>query len=49
MGGGLRRFVEDGDTVTLSGWCEAQGRHIGFGRCETQVLPCVDLPQAWQT
>jgi fumarylacetoacetase len=47
--GGERRFVEDGDTVTLSGWCEAPGRHIGFGRCETQVLPCVDLPQAWQT
>jgi fumarylacetoacetase len=44
--GGERRFVEDGDTVTLSGWCEAPGRRIGFGRCETQVLPCAQLPQA---
>jgi fumarylacetoacetase len=46
--GGERRFVEDGDTVTLSGWCEGPWRHIGFGRCETQVLPCAELPQAWR-
>jgi fumarylacetoacetase len=46
--GGERRFVEDGDTVTLRGWCEAEGRRLGFGRCETQVLPCAELPQAWR-
>lgn len=46
--GGARCFVEDGDTVTLSGWCEGAGRRIGFGRCETQVLPCAELPEAWQ-
>jgi fumarylacetoacetase len=44
--GGERRFVEDGDTVILRGWCEAAGRRIGFGRCETRVLPCAELPQA---
>jgi fumarylacetoacetase len=44
--GGERRFIEDGDTVTLSGWCEGAGRRIGFGRCETRVLPCTELPQA---
>ena len=47
--GGERRFLEDGDTVTIRGWCEAEGRHIGFGRCEAQVLPCAELPQAWRT
>jgi fumarylacetoacetase len=47
--GGERRFVEDGDTVILRGWCEGAGRRIGFGRCETQVLPCAELPQAWRT
>jgi fumarylacetoacetase len=47
--GGERRFVEDGDTVILRGWCEAPGRRIGFGACETQVLPCTELPEAWRT
>jgi fumarylacetoacetase len=47
--GGERTFVQDGDTVTLRGWCEGAGRRIGFGRCETQVLPCAELPQAWRT
>jgi fumarylacetoacetase len=46
--GGERRFVEDGDTVILRGWCEAPGRRIGFGTCEAQLLPAVELPQAWR-
>ena len=47
--GGERRFVEDGDTVTLcAAGARAPGRRIGFGRCATQVLPCAELPEAWQ-
>lgn len=37
--GGRRRFLEDGDSVTLTGWGEAGGRRIGFGRCEGRILP----------
>ncbi|KAG2431890.1 hypothetical protein HXX76_009383 [Chlamydomonas incerta] len=43
---GRRTYLEDGDTVTLRGWCgggpPAGGgaRRIGFGRCEGKLLPC---------
>jgi fumarylacetoacetase len=35
-----RRFLEDGDEVTLRGWCERDGfARIGFGDCTGIVLP----------
>jgi fumarylacetoacetase len=38
--GELRRFLEDGDEVTLRGWCEREGfRRIGFGECRGTVVP----------
>ncbi|KAA0972659.1 fumarylacetoacetase [Aureimonas fodinaquatilis] len=37
--GGSRIFLEDGDSVTLTGWGEVNGQRIGFGRCEGQILP----------
>ena len=38
--GTTRRFVEDGDEVTLRGRAEAEGhRSIGFGSCSAVVLP----------
>lgn len=38
--GEQRTFLEDGDSVTFSGWCEAPGAaRIGFGLCEGTVLP----------
>jgi fumarylacetoacetase len=38
--GETRRFLEDGDEVTLRGWCEAPGfRRIGLGECSGVVLP----------
>ncbi|MEM1431171.1 MAG: fumarylacetoacetase [Pseudomonadota bacterium] len=36
--GGERAFLEDGDTVDITGWCEADYR-IGFGLCRGTVLP----------
>jgi fumarylacetoacetase len=40
--GEQRRFLEDGDNVILSGWCEKPGAaRIGFGECRGQVLPAV--------
>ena len=39
-GGETRTFLEDGDSVTLRGWCERSGfARIGFGTCEGSVLP----------
>jgi len=38
--GETRRFLQDGDSVALRGFCEAPGRRrIGFGACEATVLP----------
>lgn len=37
--GGSRVFLEDGDSVTLTGWGEVNGQRIGFGRCEGTILP----------
>lgn len=35
-----RTFLEDGDTVTLRGWCEREGTpRVGFGECTGTVLP----------
>jgi fumarylacetoacetase len=34
-----RRFLEDGDEVTMRGWCEREGyRRIGFGECTGRVI-----------
>ncbi len=37
--GSLRRFLEDGDRITLAGWCQGDGFRIGFGTAAGQVLP----------
>jgi len=38
--GEQRKFLEDGDEVTLRGFCEGDGfRRIGLGRCRGTVLP----------
>ena len=37
--GEVRRFLEDGDEVTLRGWCEAPGfRRIGLGECRGAIV-----------
>lgn len=33
-----RSFIEDGDTVTLCGWCQGPGYRIGFGEVSGVVL-----------
>lgn len=40
--GGTRTFIEDGDTLTLRGWCEGQYR-VGFGECAGKILPAVEF------
>lgn len=37
--GSERKFINDGDTVIIRGWCEKNGLRIGFGECAATVLP----------
>jgi fumarylacetoacetase len=40
LGGGVeRRFLADGDRVTMSGWCQASGYRVGFGEVTGRLLP----------
>jgi fumarylacetoacetase len=44
--GGARRFVEDGDSITLRGAAMGKGFRIGFGACEGKLLPARPDPYA---
>ena len=35
--GSERKFINDGDTVALRGWCEGKNFRIGFGECIGRV------------
>lgn len=37
--GSERKFIEDGDTVTIKGYCENNEVRIGFGECSSKLLP----------
>ena len=38
--GESRTFLEDGDNVIMTGWCEKEGAsRIGFGLVEAKILP----------
>jgi fumarylacetoacetase len=39
--GEQRSFLQDGDTVTMTGWCEGSGYRVGFGEVSGTVTPCV--------
>jgi fumarylacetoacetase len=34
-----RKFLQDGDTVTLSGYCQGDGYRVGFGEASGKILP----------
>jgi fumarylacetoacetase len=34
-----RKFLADGDTVTMTGWCESDGIKVGFGEVTGTLLP----------
>jgi fumarylacetoacetase len=38
-GGVTRSFLEDGDTVHLTGWCQGADYRVGFGDCAGRILP----------
>ena len=37
--GEQRGSIQDGDTVTLTGWCQGDGYRVGFGECSGKLLP----------
>lgn len=39
--GSERKFINDGDTVIMRGYCEKNGLRIGFGEVRTKVLPAI--------
>ena len=40
--GETRAFLQDGDEVTLRGYCERPGhRRIGFGECVGRIVPAI--------
>jgi fumarylacetoacetase len=41
--GGTRGFIEDGDELTLAGWCQGDGYRIGFGPCVGKVMPAIPI------
>lgn len=40
--GSQRTFLNDGDTITLRGWCSKNGVRIGFGKAVGQLLPAIE-------
>ncbi len=39
--GSQRKFIEDGDTVSIRGYAEKDGVRVGFGECSAQILPAI--------
>src|SRR5262249_51638661 len=37
--GDRRTFLQDGDRVTMTGWCEGPGYRVGFGEVTGCILP----------
>ena len=40
--GETRAFLQDGDRVTMTGWCQGPGYRIGFGEVTGTILPAID-------
>jgi fumarylacetoacetase len=37
--GETRKWLEDGDKLTITGWCQSDGYRVGFGEVSGRVLP----------
>ncbi|KAM9764698.1 fumarylacetoacetase [Menidia menidia] len=40
-GGKTRTFLNDGDEVTIAGYCQGDGYRVGFGVCQGIILPAL--------
>ena len=41
LGGATRTFLEDGDEVIITGWCQGNGYRVGFGEVRGEILPAL--------
>lgn len=39
LAGQRRTFLDDGDSVSMTGWCQGQGYRVGFGEVTGRILP----------
>jgi fumarylacetoacetase len=39
--GEQRTFLEDGDEVIMTGWCQGDGYRVGFGELQGKILPVI--------
>ncbi len=39
--GEKRKFLQDGDIVSMTGWCQGDGYKIGFGEVSGQIIPAL--------
>lgn len=39
--GETRKFIEDGDSIVITGFAVKNGKKIGFGECAGKVLPAL--------
>jgi fumarylacetoacetase len=37
--GETRKWLEDGDSLAIAGWCEGNGYRVGFGQVSGKILP----------
>ncbi len=37
--GEVRKFLQDGDEITITGWCDGDGYKVGFGEVKGKILP----------
>ena len=37
--GETRKWLEDGDTINITGWCQGNGYRVGFGEVSGRILP----------
>ncbi|KAJ2826113.1 hypothetical protein IWW50_002532 [Coemansia erecta] len=38
-----RTFIQDNDTVRITGFCQGDGYRVGFGECSGKIMPAADL------
>jgi len=38
-----RKYLQDGDTVILEGYCQGEGYRVGFGKCAGKIVPAPQL------
>ena len=44
--GEQRAFLQDGDTVTMTGWCQGNGYRVGFGAVTGTIVAALSEPEA---